>query len=65
MIVSLPYPDKALWSNSRAHWSVKYRQGKWAQQKAWFEATQAAKGRPKNNPFIPLTHVVASEPNIC
>ena len=33
MIVDLPYPDKALWPNGRAHWAQKARQA--AKHRAW------------------------------
>ena len=28
MTIALPYPDKSLWPNGRAHWAVKHKQ--WA-----------------------------------
>jgi crossover junction endodeoxyribonuclease RusA len=39
--IKLPWPDKALHSNSRAHWSIKARCTKLARQTAWFEAQYA------------------------
>lgn len=39
--IKLPWPDKALHSNSRAHWSIKARCTKLARQTSWFEAQYA------------------------
>jgi crossover junction endodeoxyribonuclease RusA len=39
-VIVLPFPDKALWPNGRAHWATKSRA--FAKHKAWaFNATKA------------------------
>jgi crossover junction endodeoxyribonuclease RusA len=39
-MIVLPFPDKALWPNGRAHWATKSRA--FAKHKAWaFNATKA------------------------
>lgn len=39
-IITLPWPDKALQSNSRTHWAAKSRATKTARNMAWAVATQ-------------------------
>ena len=51
-MIALPYPDKALWPNGRAHWAVKAREAKKLRaDAAW--ATKAASIRIGDSP-IPL-----------
>lgn len=39
--LTLPFPDKALWPNGRAHWATKARAVKSARQSAWAAALAA------------------------
>lgn len=43
--VTLPWPDKALSPNGRAHRMAKYRAGKKAKEAAWLLTLEALKGR--------------------
>lgn len=42
--ITLPWPDRALHSNSRSHWAVKARAVKAARSVAWAEAKAVAVG---------------------
>jgi crossover junction endodeoxyribonuclease RusA len=54
-MIVLPYPDKALWPNGRAHWAVKAREVKKHRQWAAI-ATKAARIRLGDSP-IPV-HII-------
>ena len=52
MTLDLPFPDKALWPNGRAHWDEKARAVKTARQAAWAAALAAgAKALPLGHAF--------------
>ena len=50
MTIVLPYPDKSLWPNGRAHWAVKAREAKKLRTAAAW-ATKAANPSFGNGPF--------------
>lgn len=54
-MIELPFPNKALWPNGRAHWAVKARETK--KHRAWaYSATLAAKvEKPTGRINIALT----------
>jgi hypothetical protein len=54
-MIALPYPDRALWPNGRAHWAVKAREAKKLRRDAFF-ATKAASVRIGDSP-IPV-HII-------
>jgi hypothetical protein len=54
-VIVLPYPDKALWPNGRAHWEVKAREAKKLRTAAAW-ATKAASVRIGDSP-IPV-HII-------
>jgi len=54
-VIKLPYPDKALWPNGRAHWAVKAREAKKLRTAAAW-ATKAASIKIGDSP-IPV-HIV-------
>jgi hypothetical protein len=55
-MIALPYPDKALWPNGRAHYMAKAREAK--KHKTWaYNATRAAAVRLGDSP-IPVSLVV-------
>ena len=46
IVITLPWPDPALWPNSyRPHWSVKAKATKAARRMAWALTMEALKGR--------------------
>ena len=57
-MIEVSYPDRALWSNGRAHWRVKAREAKKLRAEAMW-ATKAANVRIGDSP-IPV-HIVVHQ----
>lgn len=57
MIVSLPFPDKALWPNARPHWATKHRAAKKARADASWASRAAGSPKLSDGP-IPIKIVL-------
>lgn len=60
VVVSLPFPDKALWPNGRAHWAAKSRAV--AKHREWARLAALAAGVKKADPGSRVSLAVTVRP---